>query len=205
MKSFCYIKNYIYLNRNLFIDSVKSLRNKDLTEYDNQPIDQTYNSLVDYYTKNFVGLFTNSDGNCLFHAVSLNLFGNELNSLKIKLVTAFICFEYEMFIKTFLNEYNYQFDFEALILKTVKDGVWGSEIHFILLSLLLHRPIYCYTPFSSCVSNPLLLSSAPVVLFLQNSHFVAGVRRNFTGQVSMPTSNQMRFYRNIWPEPIYYN
>ena len=119
-------------------------------------------------------------------------------------ICVFIFLEYELFMKTFLQEYNYRFNFEALILNTVEDGVWGSEIHFIILSLLLHRPIYFYNPHSSFLSNPLLLSSAPVVLFLMNSNFIAGVRRNFTGQVSMPTSDQLRFYRNKWPEPIYY-
>ena len=194
----------IYLNRTQFIEVVKSLRNKNLIEYDYQLIDYDYYGLINYYTKNYVVLDTTKDGNCLFHAVSLNLFGSELNSFKIKLAAVFICFEYKIFIKTFLKEYNYQFTFETLILNTVKEGVWGSEIHFILLSLLIHRPIHCYSPHSSFISNPLLLSSAPVVLFLMNSHFIAGVRRNFTGQVSMPTSNQMRFYRNILPEKIDY-
>ena len=154
--------------------------------------------MVNFYTKNYVRLDTTKDGNCLFHAVSLNLIGSELNTFKIKLVVAFICSEYEVFIRTFLREYNYQFNYETLILNTVEDGVWGSEIHFLLLSLLLLRPIYCF------ISNPLHLSSSPVVLFLMNSLFIDGVRRNFTGQVSMPTSDQLRFYRNIYPDIIYY-
>ena len=117
---------------------------------------------------------------------------------------SYLCFEYEVFVKTFLTEYNYQYNFGTLILNTVEYGVWGSEIHFLILSLLLHRPIYCFNQRSSFISNPLLLSTAPVVFFILNSHFIAGVRRNFTGQVSMPTSNQMRFYRNILPEKIDY-
>ena len=123
---------------------------------------------------------------------------------KIKITTVFICFEYEDFIKTFLKEYYYRYNFEALILKTAEYGVWGSEIHFILLSLLLNRPLYSFTPTASLFSNPLHSLSAPVVLFLMNSHFIAGVRRNFTGQNSMPTSNQMRFYKNRYPDLISY-
>ena len=93
MKSVDYVKNYLYLNKDQLI-AVKSLRNKDLTEYDHQNIDYDYYRLVNYYTKNFVGLDTTKDGNCLFHAVSLNLFGTELNSFKIKLASVFICLEY---------------------------------------------------------------------------------------------------------------
>ena len=80
--SFDYVKNYIYLNRSQFIDMVKSLRDKDLTEYDNQKIYNNYYRLLNYYTKNYEGLYTTKDGNCLFHAVSLNLFGSESNFLK---------------------------------------------------------------------------------------------------------------------------
>ena len=72
-KSFDYIKNYIYLKRNQFINFFNSLRQKDLTEYNNQPVDNEYRRLVTFYSKNYVGLETTKDGNCLFHAISLNL------------------------------------------------------------------------------------------------------------------------------------
>ena len=205
MKSFDYVKNYKYLYRPQFIDLVKLLRNKSLTEYNGQAIDYNYNRLIDLYTTNYVGLDTTKDGNCLFHAVSLNLFGSRLYSFKIKLATVFISLEYEEFVKNFLLAYSYRYNFETLILNTVQYGVWGSEIHFLLFSLLLNRPIYIFNPRTSFISNPLLFSSAPVVLFLMDSHFVAAVRRNFTGQVSMPTSDQMRFYRNIYPQVLYYS
>ena len=139
-----------------------------------------------------------------FHAVSLNLFGSEAYSFQIKLATVFIILEYEQFIREFLVAFDYQYSFEDLILNTVEYGVWGSEIHFILFSLLLHRPIYIFSPCTSLFSNPCHFNSAPVVLFLMNSHFVAGVRRNFTGRVSMPTSDQMRFYTRIKPQILNY-
>ena len=58
---------------------------------------------------NIVALDTKNDGNFLFHAVSLNLFGSELKSFKIKLASVFLCYVYEIFIKTFLQEYSYRF------------------------------------------------------------------------------------------------
>ena len=87
---------------------VKLLRNKSLTEYNGQAIDYNYNRLIDLYTTNYVGLDTTKDSNCLFHEVSLNLFGSELYSFKIKLATVFISLEYEEFVKNFLLAYSYR-------------------------------------------------------------------------------------------------
>ena len=115
---------------------VNHLRNKDFVEYNNQLIDSIYHRLVNFWSMNYAGLFTTKDGNCLFHANSLNLFGFESFSLKIRLGTVFMCFEYEAFISRYLKDYGYNYDFEALIRKTSKFGKWGSEIHFFLLSFI---------------------------------------------------------------------
>ena len=189
----------MYLNRTQLVDLVKYLRNKDLAEYNNQLIDSNYNRLVNFWSRHYVGLFTTKDGNCLFHAISLNLFGSELYSFHIRLATVFMCFEYEGFIRKYMQDYAYNYDYETLILKTSKFGEWGSEIHFLLLSILLNRPVYCLTHTNSLLSNPSLASSAPVVAFLKNSHFIAGVRSNFTGQIQVPRSIQLRFFKGQFP------
>ena len=194
----------MYLNKTQLVDLVKYLRYKDLAEYGNQLIDIDYYSLINFWAKNYIGLDTTKDGNCLFHAISLNLFGSESYSFKIRLATVFMCFEYESFISRYLKDYGYNYDFEALVRKTSKFGEWGSEIHFLLFSLLLYRPIYSFTPRNSLLSNPSLASTAPVVLFLQNSHFIAAVRRDFSGQISVPTNNQMRFFKGTWPIMNFY-
>ena len=90
-----------------------------MTEYKGQKIDYNYYSIVNYYTKNYVGLDTTKDGNSFFHAVFKNVLGSEIKTFKIKLASVFICFEYEVFVKTFCTEYNYQYNFETLILNTV--------------------------------------------------------------------------------------
>ena len=89
------------------IDLVKHLRNKNLSEYNNNNniIDSDYTRLVNFYAKNYVGLFTTKDGNCLFHSISLNLFGSELYSYAIKLATVFIAIEYEDFIRKYLIDF----------------------------------------------------------------------------------------------------
>ena len=115
-----YIKNYMYLNRSQMVDLVKYLRNKDLAEYNNQLIDLDYYRLVNIWAKNYVGVYTNKDGNCLFHAISLNLFGSESYTFQIRLAAVFMCLEYEAFIRKYMSDYAYAYDFDALILKTSK-------------------------------------------------------------------------------------
>ena len=67
----------MYLNRTQLVDLVKYLRYKEFAEYINQLIDTEYYSIISFWSKKYIGLDTTKDGNCLFHAISLNLFGSE--------------------------------------------------------------------------------------------------------------------------------
>ena len=203
--SFEYIKNYIYYNRVQLIELTKLFRNQDLAIYDNQSIDSRYLWLIHLYTTSYVPVKTTGYGDCLFHAVSNNLFGSELNSFKIKLLTVFIQFEYEEFFKLYLNRYGYEYNFETMIKNTAKLGVWGSEINFIAISLLLLRPVHCYEGNNSFSCNPLSINSVPIVLLLQESHFTAGLRCHYFAQVASPRANQLASLKSESPQPIYYN
>ena len=110
-----------------------------------------------------------------------------------------MCFEYEAIISRYLKDYGYNYDFEALIRKTSEFGIWRSDIHFLLISLLLNRPVFSFTLRNSLFSNPSLASTAQIVLILHNSHFIAAVRRDFSGKISVPTNNQMRFFKDTLP------
>ena len=128
---------------------------------------------------------------------------SESHSFQIQLVTVFMCFEFEAFIKGISKLLSVdlwcKYDFEVLFRKTYEFGEWISEIHFILLSLLLKSPFYTFTTTTSLLSNPSLASTATVVIFLLNSHFIAGVRCDFSGQISVPTNILMRFFKGTWP------
>ena len=130
---------------------------------------------------------------------------DELNSFKIKLLTVFIQFEYEEFFKLYLNRYGYEYHFETLIKNTAKLGVWGSEINFIAISLLLLRPVHCNEGFNSFSCNPLSINSVLIVLLLQESHFTAGLRCHYFAQVASPRANQLVSLKSALPQPIYYN
>ena len=94
-KSFQYIKNYVSLNKSQFIELVKVIRGLNMPLYNDQHLDLNYSDLAEQVSKDYVPIFTSPNGNCLFNAISINLCGSEALSLKIKLASLFICFEYE--------------------------------------------------------------------------------------------------------------
>ena len=127
----------------------------------------------------------------MYHAISMNLFGSEINSFKIKLLTVFMHFEYEDFFRKFLHRYCYEYDFESLIKNASKLGVWGSEMRLIAISFLLRRPVYCYERNASFTINPMSFSSRPVVIFLQDDHFIAGLRWSHQAEIVMPRADRL--------------
>ena len=66
-----------------------------------------------------------------------------------------------------------------------KLGVLGSEMQMIAISFLLRRPVYSFT------INPLSFDSRPVVLFLQDDHFIAGLRCSHQAEIVMPRVNRL--------------
>ena len=83
----------------------KSFHLQDLTFFNNKPIDSRYQGLIRLNSNSFVGVKTTGLGNCLYLAISMNQFGSEINSFKIKLLTVFMDFEYEDFFRKFLHRY----------------------------------------------------------------------------------------------------
>ena len=116
-KSFEYIKNYVSLNKSQFIDLTKFFRGLFLPLYNDQPIDIEYSDLAERVSQDFVPIYTSPNGNCLFNAISINLYGSESQSLKIKLASLFICFEYEKSLRDFVIKSKFRLNFETLVFK----------------------------------------------------------------------------------------
>ena len=207
-KSFEYIKNYVHLNKNHFIDLVKSFRDLNINYYNNQPADSSYSKICDKYGYDYVPLQTASDGNCLYNAVSLYLRGIENDSFKLKLASIFIILEYEVFFRSFITSKGFNFTYETFIFNTTRIGVWGNSLNMIALSFLTARAINCFEPESATSYNPYFNPfHSPVVLCLQNSHFVAAFPLNNESIMSIPEKNPFntRFYdRNNLPSFISY-
>ena len=189
-KSFEYIKNYVHLNKNQFIDLVKSFRELNAYFYSNLPVDIDYNEIVNKYGYDFVPLRTSPDGNCLFNAVSLHLCGNENGGFKLKLGSIFILFEYEGFFRSFIISKGFNFTFETFITNTAKIGIWGNSLNIIALSFLTSRAINCFEPNNATSYNPYFNPfEYPIVLCLLNSHFVPALPLNDESIMSIPEKN----------------
>ena len=67
----------------------------------------------EYLGEELCWVYTNKDGNCLFHAIFLNLFGSESYTFQIRLAAVFMYLEYEVFISKYMSDYAYAYDFYA--------------------------------------------------------------------------------------------
>jgi hypothetical protein len=79
-KSYAYIENYFSVHRSGFIDTIKKFRSYNTVNYyNNEEID--YNCTEFFNYSQFIWpIKTTSDGNCLFHATSISIYGNESES-----------------------------------------------------------------------------------------------------------------------------
>ena len=77
-----------------------------------------------------------------------------------------------------------------------------------VIPMLISRPVYSHSYFenNSIVSNPFRFSGLqPIVLLNKDLHFVAGLRLNPLGVISVPTCSQLTFWVNeAYPTYISY-
>ena len=124
-----------------------------------------------YECKNGATLYTTPDGNCLYNAVSLALYGNKSNAGNIKLAMIFIFFEYEEYFRKLSQRFEPAV-FETQVINSSTLGVFGNSFNIIALSLLFLRPIICNSFIgSSRIANASRLNGYPIYLSLKDLHF----------------------------------
>ena len=79
----------------MVVNLTRHLRAFNIILYNSQTLDPSVSYLVEQVSQHFVPIFTSTDGDCLFNAISINLCGSTDTSFKIKLASLLICFEYE--------------------------------------------------------------------------------------------------------------
>ena len=178
---------------------ITSLRTKDQIIYKNQKIDQNFNNLIilneidDYYP-----CTTNGNGNCLYNAISINLYGSEEYFYIIKTCMLSIFFEYQEYFRNILPKINLNNSFEKFIELVATPDSWGDDICQIAISILLNRPLYCFSidpnkniPYSYeyCVNQSYSKQEALNIAFISN-HFVALLPKNIDPKTPKPIENQ---------------
>ena len=94
--------------------------------------------LVSHYTKSTcLAVKTTGDGRCLFHSVSLCIFGNENYTHIIKIACVFVMLENETYFRQILSQQDNTLSFEKLIEDNANNDVRGTHFSIIALSLFL--------------------------------------------------------------------
>ena len=167
------IKTYINLNRQQFIEKSNQIKSHQ------QFCQLAHHVTVDY---NLIEILSNSrvvettaDGNCLYNAISISVFGHECHSGYIKMLTAFIIIENPDYFNKALSYLNPNLQLSKLIEDTVKHKIWGREIHYIALSILFSRPVYvyCFNNASYHIDcNPIFSQSNPIFIAFNHNHYM---------------------------------
>ena len=58
-------------------------------------------------------------------------------------------------------------------------------------TVLISHPIFCFESSQSVQYNSLISSLDPIVLFLNDNHYVAGLRLNENARIAKPVSNPL--------------
>ena len=114
-----------------------------ITNFTNQEIDHTCVELYNY-AQNIWPVKTTGDGNCLFHAISNSVYGNESQSYNLKLCSVFIVYENQDFFQNVLKSDGDSTTIPELIDKILKLGKWQNRTTIVALNILIGRPIYSY-------------------------------------------------------------
>ena len=112
------------------------------------------------------------DGNCLFRAISHQVYGTD----KYHKIIREKCMDYIEVQKRFFEEF-IDGDFEEYIKKKRKDGIWGDDIELEAISEIYNRPIEIYSG-----------SEKPLRCFHEDKHFdenqyiLTPIRLSYHGQ-----------------------
>jgi hypothetical protein len=213
-------------NRNGIVKLVNHLRMlNNFTIYSNERLDSDFNSIItktEELNEKYYPVYTTKDGDCLYNAISRILFSHEQYNYLIRLGTLFIIFEYgEYFlnlIKRTFGSVNIKGDvvdenikYKEIIYKVSTFHEWACEYTQVAISILLNKPIYCYTidinqsrPYSYVYyANEDQLKNTPLIIAFLINHYVPLLAR---GQKSIiKTKPQSELCRIKLEKIIFYD
>lgn len=119
-KSYLEIKKYFDSFRHLFIKILRELRKiKEYTVYKDQTVCTYFKHRLNLENIIF-SVESSSDGSCLYHSISIILFGEESYTDLIKMASIFINFEFKDYFETILKAYQYELNFEVFVVNSCK-------------------------------------------------------------------------------------
>ena len=143
----------------------------------------TFNILVKLNgIENYLPIQTSNNGNCLYNAISIVLFGTEDFFYLIKIGILAILFKNEAHFRYILEKTSSpRGNFENFVEVVSTPQSWGDEICMIAISILINRPLNVYSidpvnniPYSHeyCIIQESYSNSPINIAFILN-HFIA--------------------------------
>ena len=162
------------------LDIVNKLKRTDLLKYDEKKIMKIYSENIELESVNYVPVSNDlNDKNSLYSAISILLFGDEMNYNHIRLSIVYMLLKNEDYKKKFKD----QKTFESLVEKIVITG-FHSEFDFPVVANLLDRTlkIYKWKNYTEPpeIYHPDLLQNEtknvnnrdPLIIVKKNNHFI---------------------------------
>jgi hypothetical protein len=172
--------------------------------YSNEEIDHTFDKILTNSKGlygNFILIITKGDGNCFYYAISRQIFGTETHACKIRLGVLFILIEYQNFLQKLIKKSFGSASLQTLTVETSKMGTWANEYILLTSSILLNKPVYCYT----CEKDDFLsheysvnkkqIKNQPVLVALQSQHFVPLLPVKTSTNITKPKFNQFKRFQ----------
>jgi hypothetical protein len=145
---------------------------------------------------------TTEDGNCLFHAVSNSIYGNDTQSFNLKFCSAFIVYQNQQFFQQVLQADGNTTPIPDLMIKMLKLGKWQDRTTLVALNILLGRPIYsfCDSIGTSHETNILpktddIRSQYPINILFHVNHFMGLLGIKDKIMLPFPPNKSNRFWK----------
>ncbi len=94
---------------------------------------------------NYIAVKTEPDGNCFYYSVSIGIFGSPkmFKLVKIGLTKTFL--DNEEYFRKIIFETKTTKTYEEILIDCSVDKAWANETHILGLSILLKRPVICFS------------------------------------------------------------
>ena len=173
-KSYDHISCYFNHHRQEIIAMIQSIRSASIMSYNQQTIDNAFDFIHQHTSYSFP-VKTTADGNCLFHSISIALYGDESQTFNIKLCAAFIVFENQEFFREVLRSDGDDHSVQHLVTKIATIIIGGNRKTIIAFNLLTLRPIFSYgeNMNNSVNTNITFRNDSPICIALKNNYFTA--------------------------------
>ena len=181
-KTFYEVLNILNVNRAEIVNFVKFSRDfRGKFFFDNEK-HRLCEQMLDVLVRNnlhghFNPIMTNGDGNCLYRAVSICMFGEDSFYKMIRIATVFILSENFVYFNKIMNGSNTQ----QLIVNTATDSHFGAEYEHQAISMLCLRPLIIFSNGPACEFFPdkcaMRHEREPMVILFKAAHFTALIEK----------------------------